>query len=119
MTTRAQVVSGIVLVAVGIVIGGIVGGVAALAAALLAGWRGYRTVALAALVLLVITAVLTVVEAPTTGQAHDYLFDFALDRPLAAEVGRIAGIFVLVAVVLAAVREREPSSRLDQGGTSR
>lgn len=118
MTTRTQVVSGIALVAVGIVIGGGVGGVAALAAVLLAAWRGHRGVALVALVLLVLTAVLTVVEAPTTGQAPDYLFDFARDRPLAAEAGRIAGVFVLVSVVLAAIGEREPSSRAHEGGTS-
>jgi hypothetical protein len=50
------------------------------------------------------------VEAPGTGDARDYLFDFALDRPLAAEAGRIAGVLALVAVVLAAARERAPTS---------
>jgi MFS family permease len=118
MTTRAQVVTGIVLVGVGIVIGGLVGALAALAAVLLGAWRGPRAVAAVAFVLLVAAALLTAFEAPATGQARDYLFDFARDRPLAADAGLVAGVFVLAAVVLAAVREREPSSRVHEGGTS-
>ena len=110
MSTRAAVVTAVVLVAVGIVIGGLVGGLAALGAVGVGQWRGYRAVAGVALVALVAAALLTAFEAPATAQPTDYLFDFALDRPLAAEVGRIAGIFVIVAVALAAVREREPSS---------
>jgi hypothetical protein len=110
MSTRATALTGVVLVAIGIVVGGLVGGLAALAGVLLARWQGYRSVAAAALVTLVLAALLTAFEAPATGDASDYLFDFALDRPLAAEVGRVAGILVLVAVVLAAIREREPSS---------
>jgi hypothetical protein len=126
MSSRATVVTGAVLVAVGVVVGGLVGGLAALAGVALARWQGYRSVAAAALVALVVAALLTAFEAPATGDASDYLFDFALDRPLAAEAGRIAGILVLVAVVLAAIREREPSSLSaapppppDEGGTSR
>lgn len=109
MTSTGRVIGAIALLAVGVVIGGAIGGVAALVALGLARWRGYRAVALAALVLLVVAAVLTVVEAPATGEARDYLFDFALDRPLAAEAGRIAGVFAVVAVVLAAVVERARS----------
>ena len=98
--TRSELATSIVLVVIGVVIGGPVGGVAAVAGLLLACWRGYRAVACAALLVLLVAAVLTVVEAPTTGQAPDYLFDFALDRPLAAEVGRVAGILAFVAVAL-------------------
>ena len=113
---RGAVVTAVVLVAVGVLIGGLVGGVAALAALGIAQWRGDRAVAAAALVALVVAALLSVLEAPATGEAVDYLFDFARDRPLAAEVGRIAGVFVLVAVALAAIREREPSSSVQEPG---
>ena len=47
-------------------------------------------------------ALATVLEAPATGEAGDYLFDFALDRPLAAQLGRVAGVLFVVAVALAA-----------------
>jgi hypothetical protein len=118
MSTPAKWISGIVLAGVGIAIGGLVGALAAVAAVVVGFWRGYRTVAAVALAALVVAAVLTAFEAPATGQAPDYLFDFALDRPLASEAGRIAGIFFLVAVVLAAIREREPSSPVHEGGRS-
>jgi hypothetical protein len=75
-----------------------------------AWWRSARAVAGLALVALVAAALLTVLEAPATGEASDYLFDFALDRPLAAELGRVAGVLVIVAVALAAARERAPTS---------
>ena len=110
MSTRAKWVTAVVLVAIGIVIGGVVGGLAAAVAVAIGVWRDYRVVAAVALVALVVAALLTAFEAPATAEPADYLFDFALDRPLAAEVGRIAGVFVLVAVVLAAIRERAPSS---------
>jgi MFS family permease len=109
-SSTARVIGAIAIVAVGLLIGGPIGGITALVALGLARWRGYRAVALAALIVLVIAAVLTVVEAPATGDARDYLFDFALDRPLAAEAGRIAGVLALVAAVLAAARERAPAS---------
>jgi len=109
MTSTARVIGAIAIVVVGVLIGGPIGGVTALAALGLARWRGYRAVALAALIVLVIAAVLAVVEAPATGAARDYLFDFALDRPLAAETGRIAGVLAVVAIVLAAVHERAPA----------
>jgi membrane protease YdiL (CAAX protease family) len=118
MSRRGAAITAIVLVAVGIVIGGVVGALAAVAAVAVGYWRDYRTVAAVALVALVVAALLTAFEAPATAQPSDYLFDFALDRPLAAQVGRIAGVFVLVAVVLAAIRERAPSSRVHEGGTS-
>jgi hypothetical protein len=110
----ATIVGRLALVAAAVVIAGPVGAATAIAGLLIARWRGYRSVAAAAVVALVLAAVLTVVEAPATGQARDYLFDFALDRPLAAEAGRVAGVFALVAVVLAAVRERGPSSASTQ-----
>ncbi len=118
MSARARWVTSATLVAAGVVVGGLVGAVAALVAVLVGFWRGYRTVAGVAFVVLVVAALLTAFEAPATGQAPDYLFDFALDRPLAAQAGRVAGIFVLVAVVLAAIRERAPSSRVHEGGKS-
>jgi hypothetical protein len=118
MSSRAAVVTAVVLVAVGVVIGGLAGGLAALGAVGIGQWRGYRAVAGAALVALVAAALLAAFEAPATAQPTDYLFDFALDRPLAAEVGRIAGIFVIVAVALAAVGERERSSPPSTPGPS-
>lgn len=110
MSTRSKWVTGVVLVAVGVLIGGVVGGLAAAAAVAIGLWRDHRVVAAVALIALVVAALLTAFEAPATAEPADYLFDFALDRPLAAQVGRIAGVFVLVAVVLAAIRERAPSS---------
>jgi MFS family permease len=109
---RGALVGGVVLVVVAAIVGGPVGALAALAGLAIAAWRGYRAVAAAALVALVIAAVLTVLEAPATGRAPDYLFDFALDRPLAADAGLCAGILLLVAVVLGARREREATSRI-------
>lgn len=107
---RRVVIGAVVLVVVCAAVGGVVGGAAALAGLGIARWRGYRAVAGAALLVLVVAAVLTVVEAPTTGRAPDYLFDFALDRPLAAEAGRVAGVLAIVALALAAVRERAATS---------
>ena len=98
------------LVAVGVVVGGAPGGLAAVAGLGIAWWRGHRAVAGAALLALVAAAVVTVVEAPASGDAGDYLFDFALDRPIAAELGRIAGVLVIVAIALAAARERATTS---------
>ena len=114
MSRPGVVVRAIALVVVGAVIGGPIGAAAALAGLGIARWRGYRAVAGAALLVLIVAAVLTVVEAPATGEAPDYLFDFALDRSLAAEAGRVAGVLALVAVVLAAVPERARSA--DSGG---
>lgn len=98
------------LVAVGVAIGGPIGGVTAIVGIVVAWWRGARDVAGLALFVLVAAAVTTVLEAPATGEASDYLFDFALDRPLAAQLGRIAGVLFVVAVALAAARERAPTS---------
>jgi hypothetical protein len=98
------------LVAVGVVIGGPIGGLTVVVGLVVAWWRGYRDVAGLALFVLVAAAVATVLEAPATGEASDYLFDFALDRPLAAQLGRVAGVLFVVAVALAAVRERAPRS---------
>jgi MFS family permease len=105
-----MVMGAVSLVVVGVVVGGPIGGLAALGGLGLAGWRGYRTVGAAALVALVVAALLTVLEAPATGDAPDYLFDFALDRPLAATAGLVAGVLTLVAVALAALHERAPTS---------
>jgi hypothetical protein len=110
MSTRAKWVTAVVLVAVGVLIGGVIGGLAAAVAVAIGLWRDSRVVAAVALVALVVAGLLTAFEAPATAEPADYLFDFALDRPLAAQVGRIAGVFVLVAVVLAAICERAPSS---------
>ena len=101
----------VVLVALGAFLGGIIGGLAAVAALSLARWRGYRFVAACALAVLVVAAVLSLVEAPA--DAHHYIFHFAEDRPLAAEAGRIAGVFVMIFLALAAWRERTP--RHDDG----
>jgi hypothetical protein len=108
--SRASIAGAVALVVVSILIGGPIGGVAAIAGLAIAAWWGYRAVAAGALLALGVAAVLTVIEAPTTGEAADYLFDFAIDRPLAAQAGRIAGVLAVVAVVLAAVRERAPTS---------
>jgi hypothetical protein len=95
-----------VLVTLGAFLGGLVGGLAAVLGLLLARWRGYRFVAACALAVLVVAALLSVVEAPA--DAHHYIFHFAEDRPLAAEAGRIAGVFVMIFLALAAWRERAP-----------
>jgi hypothetical protein len=110
--SRASIVGGVALVAVALVIGGPIGGLAAIAGLVIAAWRGYRAVAAGALLALGVAAVLTVIEAPATGEAPDYLFDFALDRPLAAQAGRVAGVLALVAVTVAAMRERAPTSEV-------
>ena len=110
-TTLAGWLAVAALVAFGVVIGGPVGGVTVVIGLVVAGWRGYRDVAGLALLVLVAAALVTVLEAPATGEAADYLFDFALDRPLAAQLGRAAGVLFVVAVALAAVRERAPTSQ--------
>ncbi len=101
------IVGGALLVAAGAAVGGIVGGVAALAGLGVARWRGTRAVAGAALVMLVVAALLTVLEAPASGQAVDYLFDFALDRPRAADAGLAAGVLAILGIVLATADERD------------
>ncbi|HEU5300670.1 MAG TPA: hypothetical protein VFW06_00375 [Acidimicrobiia bacterium] len=103
---RAELLGAGLLIAVGAGLGGVVGGLAALAALGLARWRGPRAVAAGAFVMLALAAVLSVVEAPTTGRAVDYLFDFALDRPVASDAGLAAGILAFVGIVLAARAER-------------
>jgi len=100
---------GAVLVVIGAGVGGVFGGLAALAGLGLARWRGARAVAAAACVMLALAALLTIVEAPATARAADYLFDFALDRPWASHAGLAAGVLAFLAVVLAARAEREPS----------
>ena len=103
---RVSVVGAAVLIALGAGIGGPVGGLAAVAGLAVARRRGYRTVAAGAMVALGVAAVLTVVEARATGASIDYLFNFALDRPLAADAGVVAGVLGLVAIVLATREER-------------
>jgi hypothetical protein len=110
--SRASILGGVALVAVALVIGGPIGGLAAIAGLVIAAWRGYRAVAAGALLALGVAAVLTVIEAPATGEARDYLFDFALDRPLAAQAGRVAGVLALVAVGVAAMKERAATSEV-------
>jgi hypothetical protein len=110
--SRASIVGGVALVAVALVIGGPIGGLAAIVGLGIATWWGYRAVAAGALLALGVAAVLTIIESPATGEAADYLFDFALDRPLAAQAGRVAGVLALVAVVLAAMQERAPTSEV-------
>ncbi len=99
-----------VLVVIGTGVGGIVGGLAAVAAIGLDRWRGPRAVAAGAFTMLALAALLTVVEAPASGRAAEYLFDFALDRPLASNAGLAAGILALIAIVLAARAERAPAA---------
>lgn len=78
----------------------------ALPGLVVAEWRGARAAAGAALVLVIASAVLIVVEAPATGSGADYGLEFATQRPLAAEAGRAAGVLTLVALVVATRRER-------------
>lgn len=98
------------LVAIGVGVGGIIGGLAALAGLGIGHWRGPRAVAASAFGMLLLAALLTVLEAPATGRASDYLFDFALDRPDASDAGLAAGVLALVAIVLAARVERAGSA---------
>lgn len=106
------------LVAIGVGVGGIIGGLAALAGLGIGHWRGPRAVAASAFGMLLLAALLTVLEAPTTGRASDYIFDFALDRPVASDAGLAAGVLVLVAIVLTARAERAgstaPPAQLDR-----
>ena len=94
----------VALVVVAWFIGGLAGGAAAIGGIALGSWRGPKAVAAASLAALVVTAVLTLVEEEATGKG--YTFDFARDRTLAAVAGRVAGVLLLVAVGLAADRER-------------
>ena len=103
----------VLVVAIGTGVGGVVGGLAALAALALARWRGPRAVAGGAFAMLAAAALLTVLEAPASGRAADYLFNFALDRPWASHAGLAAGVLTLVALVLAARDERSVSSSDD------
>ena len=104
---QVSVVGAAVLIALGAGFGGPIGGLAAVAGLALARRCGYRAVAAGAIVALGVAAVLTVVEARATGASSDYLFYFALDRPLAADAGVVAGILGFVAIVLAAREERD------------
>lgn len=105
-----------VLVVLGWFIGGIAGGAAAAGGVALARWQGPKAVAAATFAILVATAVLTLVEEPTTGKG--YTFDFAQDRTLAAVAGRVAGVLLLVTVVAAARRERAPRTEPAPDGGS-
>lgn len=105
-TSRGDLVGAGLVVAVGAGVGGLVGGLAALAGLGLARWRGPRAAAAGALAMLALAALLSVLEAPTSGRAIDYLFDFALDRPVASDAGLAAGVLAFVSIVLAARVER-------------
>lgn len=115
--SRMDLVGTGLVVVVGAGVGGLVGGVAALAGLGLARWRGPRAPAAAAFAMLALAALLSVFEAPATGRAVDYLFDFALDRPVASDAGLAAGILAFVSIVLAARAERaqppDPSGESD------
>lgn len=104
--SRGGLVGAGLVVAVGAGIGGLVGGLAALAGLGLARWRGPRAAAAGALAMLALAALLSVLEAPASGRAVDYLFDFALDRPVASDAGLAAGVLAFVSIVLAARAER-------------
>ncbi|MFO7591616.1 MAG: hypothetical protein R6X23_12085 [Acidimicrobiia bacterium] len=104
--SRRDLVGAGLVVVVGAGVGGLVGGVAALAGLGLARWRGPRAPAAAAFAMLALAALLSVLEAPATGRAVDYLFDFALDRPVASDAGLAAGVLAFVSIVLLARAER-------------
>jgi hypothetical protein len=104
---RLSPARGIGLVAIigaGWFVGGPIGFVVAALALALALWRGPRFVAGLAFVALLATAVLTAVEAPTGPGARG--IGFVVNRPVASEVGRIAGVLALASIGVAVARER-------------
>jgi hypothetical protein len=108
------------LVAGGVLIGGAFGGVVALAGVGVWWWTG-RPVAPLALVLLVVTALATLIDAwPSDGSLRQ---SFASDRGTAAAAGLAAGVALLVALGQAARTERPatptvaPPQGARQGGS--
>lgn len=96
-----------VTVILALLIGGVPGALILLTAAVVTAPGRRRAPAGAALGLLALAAVASVVEAPLAVSGIG--LDYALDRPVAAAAGRLAGVALLVAVAIAAVTERAPS----------
>ena len=110
-------VGALVLLVLGAGLGGFVGAGAALVGLAVARRWGSRAPVAAAIVMLALAAVLSVVEAPASGRGPDYLFDFALDRPVASDLGLAAGVLALVSLVLAAWFERAARSSTEGPGS--
>jgi len=99
----------VAIVAVGWFVGGPIGLIVAALALAIALWRGPRFVAGLAFVALLATAVLTAVEAPTGQGARGV--SFVIGRPVASEIGRIAGVLALVSIGVAIAGERAADPR--------
>jgi hypothetical protein len=92
-----------VLTAVGYLLGGRGGALIAALAAIIAAYKP-RLVALYALIGLILTSVLTIIESPLGGGGA--VSSFVSQRPVAGIVGRLTGIVFLVAVVCLWTDER-------------
>lgn len=101
----------VVTVVLALLIGGAPGGLIVLTAAVQTAPGRRSAPAAVALGLLTLAAVATVLEAPLA--VSDIGLDYALDRPVAAAAGRLAGVALLVAVTVAAVTVR--ASAASQG----
>jgi hypothetical protein len=100
----AQRVVDIGVVGIGFLIGGVGGAVIAAAALWISREDPGRPVAFAALVMLGVAAIATVVESPPN--AHSLNPSFAHSRPVAALAARASGVLLLVALVQLARLER-------------
>lgn len=89
-----------------VLLGGVPGALIVLTAAIETQGGRRRAPAATALGLLALAALATVWGAPLTRGSVN--LDYALDRPVAAAAGRLAGVAMLVAVAVAAAAERVP-----------
>jgi hypothetical protein len=90
--------------AFGALFGGFVGAAVAAIGIGIVWWRGPRTTVGIAIACLVVSALAAVTE---TGLPDNY-DNFGLDRPIAAQAARAAGILAMVALIAFARRERAP-----------
>ena len=107
--SSARGIGFVAVVGVGWFVGGPIGLIVAALALAIALWRGPRFVAGLAFLALLATAALTAVEAPTGQGARGV--SFAINRPVASEIGRIAGVLALVSIGVAIAGERAADPR--------
>jgi len=113
-TTAVKVFGVLAVVGIAWLFAGLTGVLASAVELVIYRFAGPRWAAAAALAALIVAALATVLEAPTASAA----LSFAVQRPVASEAGRIAGVLAFVAVVTAAVRERVPRSAAEAGAAT-